>query len=625
MNKTLSITLTALVSVMLSATAFSQTFFLRETFPNEQTGGSHDYDDDGSIAGQDFGSWSRTTTSQVRARVVGSTFTSSPYALLLQTTGDGAETATVSSANINLSGVSSGLCATNGLALKFQLRRSSAVTSHSMQVEFSNDGGVTFNNFGPPNVLSALANQNQWYTISISIPDAPASYWVSDFRVRFVYSRSGTSSDATVLVDDIVITDPTVPDFSGAFTETTNAGTGFAVGDVYRYNSVVTFPEEYYAEVRIEAIQNAVIDVFDNNAAGVANRFQPRILPNATLNVDREGYVQFAITFKKASDNTEASLTGLRYRHYDIDGSSATGTGAYTFRETGWITGHGSILVNNPSDLVDAGEIVDAGPPNPTTWRKILGELEEHDGLSNDPDVYFTAVYGPTSTVRFRLGYLFDQQGNANLGTPSREYGTEFGCFNLVTQVPLPVKLLSFGGTFLNNAAALNWETVNEENFDRFEIERSSNGSSFASIGSKLAQPGGFDSRKQYNHFDDLSAVSGDVFYYRLKMVDADGKFKYSNVIMIRRDQKAISGLLISPNPVYNGAATIRFSARTTASVEVRVMDMTGRTVLQQQNKVYEGNNSIAVNNLDRLQPGMYVLRLINGDDISVVKFSVTK
>ncbi len=625
MNKILSITLTSLVSVMLSATAFSQTFFLRETFPNQQTGGSHDYGSGGSMTGQDFGAWSRTTSSEVRARVVGTTFTSSPYALLFQTTGDGAENATVSSANINLSGVSSGLCANNGLVLKFQLRRSTAVTNHGMQVQFSNNGGTTYSNLGPANVLSGLTNQDQWYTVAISIPDAPSSYWVNNFRVRFIYTRSSGTADAIVLVDDIVITDPTVPDFSGAYTETTNAGAGFAVGDVYRINSVVTFPEEYYAEVKIEAIQNAVIDVFDNNAAGVANRFQPRILPNATLNVDREGYVQFAITFKKASDNTEASLTGLRYRHYDIDGSSATGAGAYTFRETGWITGHSSILVNAPTDLVDAGEIIDAGPPNPTTWRKILGELEEHDGLSNDPDVYFTAVYGPVSTIRFRLGYLFDQQGNANLGTPSREYGTEFGCFNLVTQVPLPVKLLSFGGTFLNNAAALNWETVNEENFDRFEIERSSNGSSFATIGSKMAQPGGFDARKQYNHFDDLSAVSGDVFYYRLKMLDADGKFKYSNVIMIRRDQKNINGLILSPNPVMNGIATVRFSARTTATVELKVVDMSGRTVLQQQNKVYEGNNSLAVNNLDRLQPGLYILRLVNGDDISMVKFSVTK
>ncbi len=623
MNKILSITLTSLVSVMLSATAFSQTFFLRETFPTATSGANDDLGDDHNVSGN-LGNWAVVTTAQVRCYATGTTFTSSPNALVFQTSNSGNQSATVSSANINLSGVSSGLCANNGLVLKFQLRRSTAVTSHSMQVEFSNNGGTSYSNLGPPNVLSVLTNQNQWYTVAIPIPDAPANYWVNNFRVRFAYSRTG-DADATVLVDDIVITDPTVPDFSGAFTETTNAGAGFAVGDVYRYNSVVTFPEEYYAEVRIEGIQNAVIDVLDNNAVGVANRFQPRIQPNGTLNVDREGYVQFAITFKKASDNTEASLTGLRYRHYDIDGSTAAGAGAYTFRETGWITGHGSILVNNPSDLVDAGEVIDAGPPNPTTWRKILGELEEHDGLSNDPDIYFTAVYGPTSTVRFRLGYLFDQQGNANLGTPSREYGTEFGCFNLVTQVPLPVKLLGFSGSYFNNATTLNWETVNEENFDRFEIERSSNGSTFSAVGTKQPLPGGFQFKKQYNYFDDLSNVSGSVFYYRLRMVDADGQFKYSNVIMIRREQKAISGLLISPNPVYNGAATIRFNAKTSATVDIRVMDMTGRTVLQQQNKTYEGNNSIAVNNLDRLQPGMYVLRLINGDDISVVKFSVTK
>jgi hypothetical protein len=55
------------------------------------------------------------------------------------------------------------------------------------------------------------------------------------------------------------------------------------------------------------------------------------------------------------------------------------------------------------------------------------------------------------------------------------------------------------------------------------------------------------------------------------------------------------------------------------------VVDISGKVVAQQQNKVYPGNNSITINNLERLQPGTYVLQVINEGELSVVKFSVVK
>src|SRR4029079_1169511 len=131
--------------------------------------------------------------------------------------------------------------------------------------------------------------------------------------------------------------------------------------------------------------------------------------------------------------------------------------------------------------------------------------------------------------------------------------------------------------------------------------------------------------RLNYLHADDLSAVKGNVFYYRLRMVDQDGQFKYSNVIMIRKESKNINGISLSPNPVTGGVATIRLTASANHVVSFKVIDMNGKLILQQQNKVYEGNNSISINNLDRLQTGMYVLQMANGDETTNIKFSVAK
>ncbi|HEX2628116.1 MAG TPA: T9SS type A sorting domain-containing protein, partial [Chitinophagaceae bacterium] len=190
---------------------------------------------------------------------------------------------------------------------------------------------------------------------------------------------------------------------------------------------------------------------------------------------------------------------------------------------------------------------------------------------------------------------------------------------------PLPVKLLNFTGSYRNNVTTLNWETVNEQLFDRFEVERSSNGADFTTIGIKPAAASNYSAKQGYQLNDDLSSVNGSVFYYRLKMIDTDGKFKHSSVIMIRKEGKTLNGIAVNPSPVINGIATVRFSSTAKATVDFRVVDMQGRVVLQQQNKVYEGNNSVSLNNLSRLQPGVYTLQMVNGAETEVVKFAVAK
>jgi Secretion system C-terminal sorting domain len=195
---------------------------------------------------------------------------------------------------------------------------------------------------------------------------------------------------------------------------------------------------------------------------------------------------------------------------------------------------------------------------------------------------------------------------------------------NLFPQLSsLPVKLLSFSGSYRNQQTLLNWETESLQNFDYFEIERSSNASDYISIGTKSAANAG--SLQNYQFTDDLSTASGIVFTYRLKMVDIDGQFKYSNVIMIRKETKNIKGISINPNPAINGMTTVRFTASASGSFDVRIVDLSGKIVLQQQNKVTEGNNSISINGLDRLPPGMYVLQMSDGNEAQSAKFTIAR
>lgn len=224
--------------------------------------------------------------------------------------------------------------------------------------------------------------------------------------------------------------------------------------------------------------------------------------------------------------------------------------------------------------------------------------------------------------------YFIDQatasqvSGTVECAQITNESGlTDLASDKFPQQSTLPVKLISFTGAYRNQATQLNWETENMYDMDRFEIQRSADGTNFATIGTKDALNAA--SRTGYQYSDNLSIIGGNVFYYRLKMVDADGSFKYSNVIMIRRDAGLISGIKISPNPVVTGNTTLRIDAAAKAVLDIRVLDMSGRVMLRQQNNVAEGVNSIALNNLELLQRGTYILQVNDGTGVQSARFTI--
>ncbi len=199
---------------------------------------------------------------------------------------------------------------------------------------------------------------------------------------------------------------------------------------------------------------------------------------------------------------------------------------------------------------------------------------------------------------------------------------TDLASYYFPNETLLPVDLISFTGALKGSVTTLNWETENEQNFDHFEIERrADNAGNYVQVGIKSAVGGS----GHYSFDDNLGLVTGKAFNYRLKAVDVDGKFKYSNVILVRKDQKSITGIAVNPNPVIGGLATIRFTSLLNGTAVFNVLDLGGKVVLTQQERVYEGNNSITLNNLDRLQPGNYLLQMKDGENTLITKFTVSR
>lgn len=145
------------------------------------------------------------------------------------------------------------------------------------------------------------------------------------------------------------------------------------------------------------------------------------------------------------------------------------------------------------------------------------------------------------------------------------------GC-NTVVQVQnacalLPVELTVFEGRQVSDGILLNWQTDSEQDDDYFEVEHSTNGTRFEALGT-VAGNGTTQSVNRYN-FEDFKPSTGPN-YYRLKQVDADGKYNYSNIIDVYLKTAEVE---IYPNPT-DGIVAVAGSDHL---LRARIFDGTGK------------------------------------------------
>jgi hypothetical protein len=117
------------------------------------------------------------------------------------------------------------------------------------------------------------------------------------------------------------------------------------------------------------------------------------------------------------------------------------------------------------------------------------------------------------SQISVRMGYDYNYTTASFNSRPTRQFGSRFGCFSFPQQSSLPVKLISFTGTYKSNTAFLNWEAENQVNFSGYEIEKSTDGIHFRYC-IKSRQGTGSD-----REFYITACRDRESFFYRLKMV----------------------------------------------------------------------------------------------------------
>jgi len=176
----------------------------------------------------------------------------------------------------------------------------------------------------------------------------------------------------------------------------------------------------------------------------------------------------------------------------------------------------------------------------------------------------------------------------------------------------LPVRLTSFAGMLINGNARLNWSAASEAGVKSYIIERSANGSDFTAIGTVSAK--GVNQQASYM-FDDLRMNNGRN-YYRLKVVDTDGSFKYGNVVVITPQNANLVDIKIFPNPVKNVLTISHPIASATAFV--KIMNASGAVISTY--KVAENATQLSLD-ASAFVKGMYFIQFVNDGKITTRQF----
>lgn len=170
---------------------------------------------------------------------------------------------------------------------------------------------------------------------------------------------------------------------------------------------------------------------------------------------------------------------------------------------------------------------------------------------------------------------------------------------------PVPLKLISFTAERRPGTSYLNWITVDEQNVDHFDVQRSYDATNYTSIGNVPARNSG--SQEQYN-FDDHSFLNGFA-WYRIRSVDIDGRFNYTKVAVVSEsDVQSLSFVVINP---VKSAITIINKTGSDGPFDYQVLNSGGQLLMK-------GTVSMTVNGgavlplPSQTAAGIYLLELSN-------------
>jgi hypothetical protein len=249
-----------------------------------------------------------------------------------------------------------------------------------------------------------------------------------------------------------------------------------------------------------------------------------------------------------------------------------------------------------------------SGYSNSVPAANYLGVIKRHDASSPWLGTDLAGTNGYHSNANSSI--------SSGVASAKRTGVTTFSDFGIGVSgsYALPVELIFFTAEKRNNDGYLTWATASEINNDHFDVERSIDGVTFQKVG-EVAGHGNSSQTISYDYTDaNIVSLNIAVVYYRLKQVDADGAFEYSNIaaVDVTKGDDVFHITSMYPNP-FADHFTLAFYAPVSQAVKVSLYDVRGALISEESVDAVSGLNVYTASKLDHLASGFYTVNVNAG------------
>jgi len=301
------------------------------------------------------------------------------------------------------------------------------------------------------------------------------------------------------------------------------------------------------------------------------------------------------------------------------------------------VSATGNLVTNNY--ITTIGTTADLTTIYPSDFLGYINEVRIWSSARTQEEIKSTMntpLVNPSSLTDLKAYYIFNSltnlQGNSNWnGTLINNASistTNPSCsgFNIDScglNVTLPIKLNDFNVNLLTDSVSkISFSVFNSNEASLFEIETSHDGISYSSLAKQTPQNTQQLTSYFYNHnFKGQKNLKS--IFYRIRIIDKLGKLEFSNVLKLEMKkgfQSNTNSSTIFPNPV-NNTLIVTLDVAKKTNVKFRVIDITGKEILSQQQMINAGKTVININEIGSLQPGSYVLQIVSENSIENKKF----
>ena len=335
-------------------------------------------------------------------------------------------------------------------------------------------------------------------------------------------------------------------------------------------------------------------------------------------------YTRFAIPFAKGSGTANATpfafavdsgvqVDTMTVSTYGTPATNLPWPTAAPYNVTNLNSYNNLLTPDNSAATVDRFWYVGFSSPSVINDTIALSYASNEIPLSpyNDPTLLKAQYWNPNagasgSWMLPSLGYYGTLFNVSGVVVPSPVLNNVWALAS--NSSPLPIELVDFRGKYINNQSVLSWVTASEKNNDYFVLERSEDAREFTQIG-KVDGAGNSNSFLNYQFID--AKPINQVAYYRLKQVDFDGQYSYSQVIALRNNQKLNTEIKAYPNPSNGNFLITNIPFEDGDNFVSQVFNIQGE-LLKKDLHISESSGNLLLQ-LNELKSGVYLVSLTNG------------